>query len=127
MIGLSESLARETAPFNIDVLIVEPGAFRTNFLSAIAFPENPRTEDYRAVKAVLEKFEAMAGQQAGDPKKAAARIFEAVSGQGLAGGLKGNVLRMPLGEDCVQRFELKIKNMRDDLKAVRTAALSTSF
>lgn len=125
--GLSESLARETAPFNVNVLIVEPGAFRTNFLSAIAVPNKPHTEDYKTVKAVFDKFETMAGQQKGDPTKAAARIYEAVSGQGMAGGLKGKVLRMPLGEDCMERFEVKIKNMSEDLKAVREAALSTNF
>ena len=125
--GLSESLARETAPFNIHVLIVEPGAFRTNFLSAIALPNKPHTEDYENVQAVLGKFSAMAGQQPGDPVKAAARIVEAVSGQGLAGHLKGQVLRLPLGEDCVERFEVKIKTMGQDLEKGREIAKSTSF
>src|SRR5271166_1033391 len=32
--GLSESLAKEVAPFNIRVMIVEPGGFRTNFSGA---------------------------------------------------------------------------------------------
>ncbi|KAK3169341.1 hypothetical protein OEA41_008724 [Lepraria neglecta] len=125
--GLSESLARETAPFNINVLIVEPGAFRTNFLSAIALPNKPHTEDYKTVKAVFDKFSTMAGQQPGDPAKAAARIFEAVSGQGMAGHLKGKVLRMPLGDDCVERFEVKIKSMGEDLENVTEVARSTSF
>ena len=115
------------SPFNVHVLIVEPGAFRTNFLSAYAVPSKPHTEDYKTVKAVFDKFETMKGQQKGDPKKAAARIYEAVSGQGLAGGLKGNVLRMPLGEDCVERYEVKIKTMQEDLEKVREAAFSTSF
>lgn len=126
-IGLSESLARETEPFNVNVLIVEPGAFRTNFLSGIALPSKPHTEDYKTVKAVLDKFDTMAGRQKGDPTKAAARIYEAVSGQGLAGDLKGRVLRMPLGEDCIERYEVKIKTMKEDLEAVRTVAMSTSF
>ena len=34
----------------------------------------------------------MAGQQPGDPGKAAARIFEAVSGQGVVGHLKGKII-----------------------------------
>ena len=32
----SESLAKEVAPHNIRVLIVEPGSFRTNFVSAVS-------------------------------------------------------------------------------------------
>ena len=127
MTGLSESLARETAPFNIHVLIVEPGAFRTNFLSAVAVPDKPHTEDYKNVKAVFDKFSTMAGQQSGDPAKAAARIVEAVSGRGLAGHLKGHVLRMPLGEDCVERFEVKIKSIGQDLEKGREVAGATSF
>lgn len=125
--GLSESLALETAPFNIHVLIVEPGAFRTNLLSAIALPKKPHTEDYKIVKAVVDKFSTMSGQQSGDPAKAAARIVEVVSGQGLAGHLKGQVLRLPLGEDCVERFEVKIKTMEQDLEKVREIAKSTNF
>lgn len=39
--GATESLAREVAPHNIRVLIVEPGNFRTNFVSAVSFPRNP--------------------------------------------------------------------------------------
>lgn len=32
----SESLAKELAPHNIRVLLVEPGNFRTNFVSAVS-------------------------------------------------------------------------------------------
>lgn len=45
----------------------------------------------------------------------------------MAGGLKGKVLRMPLGEDCVKRYEGKIKTMREDLEKVREVAGSTGF
>lgn len=39
--GALESLAREVAPHNIRVLIVEPGNFRTNFINAVSgFPPN---------------------------------------------------------------------------------------
>ena len=69
----------------------------------------------------------MAGQQPRDPAKPAARILEALSGQGMAGHLKGKVLRMPLGNDCVERFEVKIKSMGEDLKNVTEVAGSTSF
>lgn len=33
----SEALAKEVAPHNIRVLIVEPGNFRTNFVGAVSF------------------------------------------------------------------------------------------
>ena len=127
MTGLSETLARETAPFGIHVLIVEPGVFRTNFLSATALPDKPHTEDYQNVKASIDRFSMLAGHQSGDPTKAAERIVEAVTGQGLAGHLKGQVLRMLLGEDCVERFETKIESMGQDLEKGREIAGTTNF
>lgn len=75
----------------------------------------------------MKIFETFQGKQRGDPAKAALRIFEIVVGQGMAGDLKGNVLRLPLGPDCVQRFELKVKNMSDDLATSRDVCMSTDI
>lgn len=92
---MSESLARELAPWNINVLIVEPGAFRTRFLGAYALAEKGLSADYKdgPVDAVLKKFEEMNGKQSGDPVKGAKAIVDVV-GQGCqAGGEK--VRRLP--------------------------------
>lgn len=126
--GFSESLARELNPFNISVLIVEPGAFRTNFLAAAQRNQTGLSAPYVGgpVNAVLDKFDTMEGTQTGDPVKAAARIFEVVTGDGKAGSLKGKVLRLPLGPDCVARIEAKIKNVSHDLESAREVALSTN-
>ena len=53
--GLSEGLAREVGEFGIAVLIVEPGAFRTNFLGAFVANEKGVPDYYKntAVDAVL--------------------------------------------------------------------------
>ncbi|KAL6715469.1 hypothetical protein ACLMJK_006430 [Lecanora helva] len=113
--GLSESLAREVAPFNVNVLIIEPGGFRTNIFSAYKFPQKPHTEGYQTVRAFLDMVATISSDQLsqmGDPKKAASRIYEAVTGEGLAGKAKGTVLRMPLGEDCVTAYEAKIQIVR---------------
>lgn len=76
---------------------------------------------------MLDKFDTMAGQQEGDPTKAAASIHETVSGQGLAGDLEGKVPRMPLGKDCVERYEVKIKTIKEDWEAPKKVAMSTNF
>lgn len=49
--GLSESLSAEVAPFGIKVTIVEPGYFRTDFLSAdsLRLPES-KLDEYTAVR-----------------------------------------------------------------------------
>ncbi|KAL4741090.1 hypothetical protein BDV11DRAFT_183758 [Aspergillus similis] len=127
--GLSEALAREVAPFNISVLIVEPGAFRTNFLSAMQKTETPLSEQYRGgpVDIVMGKFEAAQGKQRGDPRKAVQRVFEVVTGTGEAGALKGKILRLPLGPDCVERIEGKMGRLQSDLDAARGVAMGTDL
>jgi NAD(P)-dependent dehydrogenase (short-subunit alcohol dehydrogenase family) len=127
--GLSESLARELAPLGIAVLLVEPGSFRTNFWRAVQLNETGLSEPYRdgPVGDVLNRFGSVVGQQRGDPEKAAARIFEVVAGEGEAGQLKGRILRLPLGPDCVQRLEKKLKSVSSDLEAARKVAMSTDF
>ncbi|OGM46233.1 short chain oxidoreductase/dehydrogenase [Aspergillus bombycis] len=127
--GLSESLSRELAPFNISVLVVEPGAFRTNFLSAVQRNESGLSEPYKGgpVDTTLGIFESAQGKQKGDPEKAVARIFEVVTGEGAAGGLKGKVLRLPLGPDCVQRMQAKLDKASADLNAAREFALNTNY
>ncbi|KAL4921354.1 hypothetical protein BDW62DRAFT_197932 [Aspergillus aurantiobrunneus] len=127
--GLSEALAREIAPFSISVLIVEPGAFRTNFLSAVQRTQTPLSEPYRGgpVDVMLGKFEAAQGKQKGDPAKAVRRVFEVVTGTGEAGGLRGKVLRLPLGPDCVERIGVKMGSLQGDWDATREVALGTDF
>lgn len=127
--GLSEALAREVAPFNISVLIVEPGAFRTNFLSAVQKTVTPLSEPYKGgpVDVVLGKFEAAQGKQRGDPRKAVQRVFEVVTGTGEAGTLKGKILRLPLGPDCVERVEGKTGRLQSDFDAARGVAMGTDL
>ena len=69
--GLSEGLAGELAPLGIHVTIVEPGAFRTDFLE----PTSIRTSTHRIAAyqdtsgANLDRLGSIAGKQMGDPVK----------------------------------------------------------
>lgn len=123
--GLSEALAREEVDSGISVLIVEPGAFRTNFLSAFISPEKGIGEGTPA--AGMGRWSAMAGKQAGDPRKGAEAIFQVVTGEGEAGRLKGKILRLPLGKDSVARIETKVEGVKSDVAASRDVACSTDF
>src|SRR6516165_5872508 len=74
--GFSESLAKEVAPFGIHVTIVEPGPFRTDFLTArsLRFGEK-RIADYDDRRAaLLAGIEERNGRQPGDPAKLAEAI-----------------------------------------------------
>ncbi|KAI9742969.1 MAG: hypothetical protein M1818_003264 [Claussenomyces sp. TS43310] len=117
----SESLAKEVAPHNIHVLIVEPGNFRTNFVSAVA----PHYDD--PVGSVMRKFLDVHGKQIGDPEKAVERIFEAVTGVGMAGHLAGNVARLVLGRDALERMKKSNDMFRRDLSLQEELATSTDF
>jgi NAD(P)-dependent dehydrogenase (short-subunit alcohol dehydrogenase family) len=56
--GLSESMRYELAPLGIDVVIVEPGPFSTNFFGNMVSPENSDiANDYQHVNAFFEGFE----------------------------------------------------------------------
>ena len=123
--GMSESLARDVAPFNIKVIIVEPGAFRTNFLSAFVKTASGMTPAYKGtpVDDAVKKFEAFNGKQPGDPVKGSKAIVDVINAGCEARGER--VLRLPLGSDCVGRMEEKMKALQHDLSAVRAIAEST--
>jgi len=77
--GFSEALAKEVAPLGIKVTSVEPGGFRTNWVSTASMDFAPDVEGYEktvgARKALFtsDKFIPM-----GDPDKAARAMIELV-------------------------------------------------
>ena len=78
--GLSEAFAQEVAQFGIKVIVVEPGAFLTEFANNIDRAE--LTETYMPVYLGLKQM--MENQLFGDPDKAAKAIIHAVeSGEDL--------------------------------------------
>jgi hypothetical protein len=125
---MSESLARELAPFNIRVLVVEPGSLRTNFWTAYVEPAAGMNKDYAGtpLEHVLQKFKSNEGAQPGDAVKCAQRILEVVDGTGMGAG-KGDLFRLPLGLDCYDRFQNKINNLQDNLLQAKDIAHSTNY
>ncbi|PPQ76944.1 hypothetical protein CVT24_009033 [Panaeolus cyanescens] len=85
--AFTEALMTELAPFNIRVLLVAPGAFRTEGVYGNPFfPDNPIPDydDFR--KRCIDRIESIKGNQSGDPDKAAKAIVDVVRGEGLAEG-----------------------------------------
>jgi quinol monooxygenase YgiN len=93
--GLSEALADEVRPHGIRVLIVEPGAFRTELMGA-RFNVRARSTRTQAPWGVRAYLESANGTQAGDPRKAAKAILAAVDASDPP-------LRLALGADAVRR------------------------
>jgi NAD(P)-dependent dehydrogenase (short-subunit alcohol dehydrogenase family) len=111
----SEALAAEGAPLGVRVLIVEPGAFRTEFNGAVR-ASAPIADYDGTVGAVREQMAAGAGKQPGDPEKAARAVLAALD-------LPDPPLRLPLGDDAFAAIRAKLASVAADLDA--TAELGT--
>ena len=118
--GLSGALAAEVAPFGVRVLVVEPGAFRTEFGGGRM--HRSRTIDAYAVSTsgTREAVEAMDGTQPGDPAKAAAAIVRAV-------GSDDAPLHLALGADAVDAIRAQHVALAADLAAWEDVSRSTGL
>ncbi|WNG84721.1 SDR family NAD(P)-dependent oxidoreductase [Mycobacterium sp. ITM-2016-00316] len=117
--GLSEALAQELAGFGVHVTIVEPGYFRTDFLTtdSLALPADAG-DAYPAIREMTEQHLQMQGTQLGDPIKGAAAIIDiAITGQGP--------LHQLLGSDAVSLAQGQIDALTADVKAGYDLAVTT--
>jgi len=120
--GFSEALDAEVKPFGIKVTIVEPGYFRTNFLSegSLITPKNA-IDAYQNVRDSQNLHQnQMDQQQAGDPEKAAAAMIK-IANQPDA------PLNLFLGADAYQLAHQKIASVQNDLETWKELTTSTGF
>jgi len=121
MEGLSESLSHELAPFNIRVTIVEPGAFRTDFLSQHSLKVSESTSgQYPKIQEAVQNWNNMNGYQAGDPSKAAKAIVDAAA-------LDNPPLRLVLGPDAYERIQNKIAHVTAEMARYSEVSFSTNY
>ncbi len=94
--GLSDALRREVAPLGIKVLIVEPGAFRTDFAGRSLQGAAKAIGDYDGTAGPRRKdVDKTNGTQPGDPDRAARVLIEALEANSLPA-------RLLLGSDAVR-------------------------
>jgi NAD(P)-dependent dehydrogenase (short-subunit alcohol dehydrogenase family) len=77
--GLSESLRHEVEPLGINVMVVEPSAFRTNWASSAQETRNPISDYDQTAGAARRAYRDSVGKQAGDPDRAARALLKAVT------------------------------------------------
>ena len=106
--GLSESLAKETAPLGIKVTIVAPSGFRTDWAGRSANNSPIVIEDY-ATTAGKNKSDirGYSGNQPGDPARAAQAIVKAVEAE-------NSPLRLLLGAGALKGARMKLDQLKRD-------------
>ena len=117
--GWIESLAPEIAPLGIRTMLVEPGFFRTELLTADSTTYAlPSINDYaQRTRETVTAWSGMDGKQGGDPAKLADAIVQ------LA-GLDEPPVRFAAGADAVQTFEAKANALLAQADAYRQLSSS---
>jgi len=119
--GLSESLATEVKPLGIDVLIVEPGPFRTNWAGSSMQRSATVLEAYAGTAGERRKqTDERSGKQAGDPVRGAQAIIDAALSDTPP-------LRLLLGKVALDLARKKLDRLRSDFDAWETATIATDF
>lgn len=119
--GISESLAIEVKPLGIDVLLVEPGPFRTNWAGPSIKQSATRIDDYAATAGERRKqTEARSGNQAGDPVRAAQAIIDAALSDTPP-------LRLLLGKAALELARKKVTSLTHDFDAWEKTTIGADF
>jgi len=120
--ALSEAMHAELAPLGIRVTVVEPGAFRTDFLDASSLVRTTNSiDDYAATSGSTRQWANQSNHaQEGDPVKLANAIIEIAT-------TPEPPLRIQFGADCIARVEEKLAKVADEMKRWRKLSLSTGF
>jgi NAD(P)-dependent dehydrogenase (short-subunit alcohol dehydrogenase family) len=120
--GWIESLAPEVAPFGIRTMLVEPGFFRTELLS----PEStnyaqPSIDDYaERTTQTVAAWNAMNGQQGGDPAKLATALVQLASREEPP-------RRWVAGADAIATVEHKANDLLAQVDAHRDLSSSLAY
>ncbi|KIV78397.1 hypothetical protein PV11_10119 [Exophiala sideris] len=130
--AISEACSVEVASFGIRVLIIEPGAFRTNFSSAGSAKIISPSEEYAGQHVVGQRLGhvvRLPELAMGDPEKAARVMFESATGEGDAGSLieRERLLRIIIGPDSWKRIDEKVDELRRSTDLLKAVAASTNL
>ncbi|NJP97699.1 SDR family NAD(P)-dependent oxidoreductase [Nonomuraea sp. FMUSA5-5] len=118
--GLSESLRHEVEPLGINVMLVEPSAFRTAW--AGSSQESPIViDDYDATAGAARRaYHASVGRQAGDPDRAARAVVAAVHSPRPP-------LHLLLGNEAYDTAMAKLSALRAEFEAWESTTHAADF
>ena len=118
--GFSESLAQEVAGFGIQVTVVEPGFFRTDFLepTSVKHGSVPVADYAEAAQALKTFYDGRSHNQAGDPAKLGQALVTLVNAP-------QQPTRWAAGSDGAKMVQMKIDSLQAELNAWKDLTLST--
>ncbi|MBT2498606.1 SDR family NAD(P)-dependent oxidoreductase [Agromyces sp. ISL-38] len=119
--GLTGSLRKELAPLGIIAMVVEPGAFRTDFFGRSLTQSATVIDDYAETAGKRRKEnDTTDGTQPGDPAKAARAIITAVEAPDAPEILV-------LGKDAIAAYRSSLNQQTADLTAWQNLSQSTDL
>lgn len=119
--GATESMAHELARLGIQVTLIEPGPFRTDFYGSSFRKANTTIEDYALTAGKRSStLRQGSGQQPGDPRKAAKAICD-------IGGSPNAPLRLLLGNVAVDLVKEKFAARQAEQKKWEEVSRATDF
>lgn len=118
---LTEALAKETEHLGIRTMIVEPGAFRTNFYDDALLGTETKIADYDVIADRYRKENSVNNQnQAGDPVKGGKVIVETV----LSGEMP---MRLLLGSDAAKTAETYMEERMSEIRKWKEVSSRTDY
>lgn len=119
--GLSEALAKETAPLGIKVTIVEPGPFRTDWAGrSLKIPKHAIADYAQSAGARRAAIQGYSGRQQGDPVRGAEAIIQAVESPEPP-------LHLLLGRPAYEMTAAKLKEFSAEIEKWREVSLGADF
>lgn len=120
--GISESLSQELAPFNIHVTLMEPSSFRTDWGGRSSVKTETSIPELKEsiVGQMLQGVQLGAGQEAGDPVKAAEAVIKVVE-------TTEPPLRLLLGQQAYDAATYKFNNMLSSIEEWKDTTVNADY
>lgn len=119
--GMSDALSKEVAPLGIKVIVVEPGAFRTDFAGRSLTGAPTEISDYKETAGKRRKEnDHTHGTQPGNPQKAAQVLINVAESENVP-------FHLLLGTDAINLTRSELETQIGELEDWKGISLSTDY